>query len=252
MASPAKPASVRYSRHLGPFESLICICRYYNCNYAAKFILKCGYADAPPYEGQPRGFPSSRRARNESDTLALLFPSLSYTRVMTEFLLKSICILGRQPALGLAELESLYCARHIKPIHGAALLDIEAADINFKRVGGTLKVAKILAVLPFTDWSKLFAYLKENIHKHLKYLPEGQFRLGVSCYGIKVPLRTLNANLLEIKKIIRQTGRSVRIIPNKSAELNSAQVLHNKLTHRGGWELLLIRNGNQTILAQTL
>ena len=171
---------------------------------------------------------------------------------MTEFLLKSICILGRQPALGLAELESLYGARHIKPIHGAALLDIEAADINFKRVGGTLKVAKILAVLPFTDWSKLFAYLKENIPKQLKYLPEGQFRLGVSCYGIRVPLRTLSANLLEIKKIIRQTGRPVRIIPNKTAELNAAQVLHNKLTHRGGWELLLIRNEGQAILAQTL
>lgn len=183
---------------------------------------------------------------------------------MAEFLPKSVCILGRQPALGLAELESLYGAEHLRPISGApvkyssnftgqaALLDIEAADINFKRLGGTLKVAKILAILPFTDWPKLFDHLRQNIPKHLNDLPAGKFRLGVSSYGIKVPLKTLNANLLEIKKIIRQTGRPVRIVPNRTLELNTAQVLHNKLTHRGGWELLLIKNGKQTMLAQTL
>ncbi len=170
-----------------------------------------------------------------------------------------MCILGRQPALGLAELESLYGAKHLKPClpagrqsAGFALLDVPAGEINFKRLGGTLKVAKILTVLPYTDWHRLFDYLKHNIPKHLKYLPEGRFRLGVSIYAIEVPIRTLNANLLEIKNIIRQSGRPVRIIPNKTAELNTAQVLHNKLTHRGGWELLLIKNANQTILAQTM
>lgn len=171
---------------------------------------------------------------------------------MAGFEVKSVCILGRQPALGLAELESLYGANHIQPVNGAALLDIEASGINFKRLGGTLKVAKILANLPYTDWRRLYGYLKDNIPKHLKYLPDGQFRLGVSLYGVDAPLRTLNTNLLEIKKTIRQTGRPVRIIPNKTPELNSAQVLHNKLTHRGGWELLLIKNGRRAILAQTM
>lgn len=171
---------------------------------------------------------------------------------MAEFTAKSVCILGRQPALGIAELESLYGVERIKSIKGCALLDIEAADINFKRLGGTLKVAKILTTLPYTDWQKLFAYLKTNIPKHLQHLPAGQFRLGVSLYDINVPLKTLNSKLLELKKVVRQSGRPVRIIPNKQSELNSAQVLHNKLTHLGGWELLLIRNGRQTILAQTL
>ncbi|MGH7156764.1 MAG: TRM11 family SAM-dependent methyltransferase, partial [Candidatus Saccharimonadales bacterium] len=31
-----------------------------------------------------------------------------------------------------------------------------------------------------------------------------------------------------------------------------AQVLHNKLTHKGAWELILIPGGHQTVLAQTL
>jgi tRNA G10 N-methylase Trm11 len=40
-------------------------------------------------------------------------------------------------------------------------------------------------------------------------------------------------------------------VPNKTAVLNSAQVLHNTLTSLGAWELLLIKHGQQTLLAQT-
>jgi tRNA G10 N-methylase Trm11 len=58
--------------------------------------------------------------------------------------------------------------------------------------------------------------------------------------------------MLSIKKIIRRTGRSVRIVPNKTPALNSAQVLHNRLTSRGAWELLFISDAHQTVLAQTL
>ena len=62
---------------------------------------------------------------------------------MKEFSAKSLCILGRQPKLGLAELESLYGQEHVKPVPGAALLDIVVGDINFKKLGGMLKVAQL-------------------------------------------------------------------------------------------------------------
>jgi tRNA G10 N-methylase Trm11 len=42
------------------------------------------------------------------------------------------------------------------------------------------------------------------------------------------------------------------VIPNKTPELSTAQVLHNKLTTLGAWELLLVRQKNQVILAQTM
>jgi hypothetical protein len=61
---------------------------------------------------------------------------------------KTVCILGRQPQLGLAELERLYEAEHIQPIDGAALLDIPAEDINFTTLGGSVKIARILSVIP--------------------------------------------------------------------------------------------------------
>lgn len=160
--------------------------------------------------------------------------------------------MGRQPDLGLAELESLYGAMHIRPLIGAALLDIPAEDINFKRLGGTIKVARILSELGYSDWQRLSGYLVDKIPQQLVHLPKGKFTLGLSVYGLKVPLRNIQATMLDVKRIIRQTDRSVRIVPNKQATLNSAQVLHNKLTHKGAWELIFIKDGPKTILAQTL
>jgi tRNA G10 N-methylase Trm11 len=170
---------------------------------------------------------------------------------MSDFSAKSVCILGRQPALGLAELESLYGAEHIQPIEEAALLDIEAADINFKRLGGTLKVAKVLTVLNTITWSGIEKYLVDNIPSHLQHLPAGKFTLGLSVYNLPVATNDINKTALRIKKIVKSTGRPVRVVPNNERALNSAQVLHNQLTRRGAWELLLIKNQNQTILAQT-
>jgi tRNA G10 N-methylase Trm11 len=171
---------------------------------------------------------------------------------MSELAAKTVCILGRQPALGLAELERLYGAEHLRPIDGAALLDIPAEEVNFQKLGGTIKVARILTVLEETGWPGLAGYLTEKIPEHLKNLPDGKFTLGLSAYGIKVSPKEIGRTGLEIKKAIKQSGRPIRIVPNKTAVLNSAQVLHNKLTRRGAWELILVRDGKRTILAQTL
>jgi tRNA G10 N-methylase Trm11 len=44
----------------------------------------------------------------------------------------------------------------------------------------------------------------------------------------------------------------VRVIPNKASQLNAAQVLHNKLTQKLGWELVLVKDGDKTIVAQSI
>jgi tRNA G10 N-methylase Trm11 len=171
---------------------------------------------------------------------------------MSEFKYQTLCILGRLPALGLAELESLYGADHVRPLGGHALLDVPAEEINFQRLGGTIKVAKVLAHLSYTNWPKLAKYLVDKIPEHLQHVPEGKFTLGLSVYDLSVTVAEINRTALEIKKVIKQTGRPIRIVPNKELELNSAQVLHNQLTHRGAWELVLIKNGDETLLGQTL
>jgi tRNA G10 N-methylase Trm11 len=178
--------------------------------------------------------------------------SIDYTLRMSQFEPKTVCILGRQPAFGLAELERLYGPEHTQPLENAALLDVPAEDINFKKLGGTIKVARILTIFDDTKWPTLVNYLIEKIPEHLKYLPDGKFTLGLSCYGIKVSPNQIARAGLEIKKVIKQTGRPARVVPNKAAALNSAQVLHNKLTQRGAWELIFVKDGSRTILAQTL
>lgn len=166
--------------------------------------------------------------------------------------MKSLLILGRQPALGLAELESLFGAEAIIPVGTeAALLAIEAKDVPFARLGGSVKLARVLTELDTTQWKDVEQFLGEVIPEHLQYVPEGKFRLGLSAYGLKVRPQEINATGLRLKKVIKAAGRSVRIVPNKSAALNSAQVLHNQLTNPNGWELLAVRNDSKIILAQT-
>jgi tRNA G10 N-methylase Trm11 len=171
---------------------------------------------------------------------------------MSEFKPRSLCILGRQPAFGLAELESLYGATHLRPLNGAAILDIPTTDINFKRLGGSLKVAQVLTILPTTNWQEILQYLTDKIPEHMQYQPAGKFTLGLSVYDLSIDLNDQTKGLMAIKRVIKSTGKSVRVVPNKSPVLNSAQVLHNKLTTRGAWELLLVRDGRKTILAQTI
>ncbi len=167
-------------------------------------------------------------------------------------MVRSVLIHGRQPAIGRAELESLYGADAVSSVgEVASSLTILPEDVEFGRLGGSIKLAKILTILETTDWQKIEAYLAKTIPEHLRYVPEGKFKLGLSVYGLSVRPDIVSATGLRLKKLIKVSGRSVRIIPNKELELNSASVLHNQLTGPTGWELILIRDGNSTLLAQT-
>lgn len=161
-----------------------------------------------------------------------------------------IAILGRQPSLGLAELERLYGADKVRPLGvQAALVETDAVDGAL--LGGTIKLAKPLTPLPYTDWRKLSAYCVEQLPHHLGYLPEGKLKLGLSVYGLDVTPQQIFRTGLELKKVCRANKRSVRVIPPVNRALNSAQVLHNQMTDALGMELLFIKNVSETWLAQT-
>src|SRR6266550_1514276 len=118
-----------------------------------------------------------------------------------------ICILGRQPKLGLAELESRFGNDKVEPVgQGAALVSIEPDQFPHRQIGSVIKAAKFLNVLPTTDWQKLMQYCAEQLPAHLSSLPEGKLKLGLSAYGLKVNLKTLQRSGLELKKTIRGAG----------------------------------------------
>ena len=160
----------------------------------------------------------------------------------------TITILGRQPAIGLAELESLYGSDHVRPVgDSAAFIDY---PIDFARLGGSVKAGKVLTILETTNPQKVFDYCRRALPEHLGYIPEGKLKLGASLYGLSMPVPKINANVLSLKKVAREAGRSARAIPNTELALSSAQTYHNQLISALGLELIMIRDGNSTILAQ--
>lgn len=167
--------------------------------------------------------------------------------------MQTLIIHGRQPELGVAELESIFGAEAIRPVDNTAtLLDIEPAQINFFRLGGMVKFCKVLTSLDTTDWRKIEQFLVSVSPGHASSMEPGKLTIGLSAYGLKTGPKQLLATGLELKKAIRNTGRTVRLVPNKQNSLNAAQVLHNKLTQKLGWELVFVRDGNKTIVAQSI
>jgi tRNA (guanine10-N2)-dimethyltransferase len=163
-------------------------------------------------------------------------------------------ILGRQPELGLAELESLYGADKLRRIgQQAVIVDVDPCLLAFDRLGGSVKFCKMLTTLDTVHWRAIEKFLVDVSPGHSQGLPEGKMLLGLSIIGFDgIGLKQLEATGLTIKKAIRKTGRSVRLVPNKTAELNAAQVTHNNLTGPNGWELVLIKDGQKTIVVQTV
>lgn len=159
----------------------------------------------------------------------------------------TICILGRQPAIGLAELEALYGAEAVRPVgtHGA-LVD---AAIDFPRLGGTMKAGTVITTIQGDDAQKAFTWLQKNLTEHVEAV-EGKLKLGVSLYDLKMPVQKLNANMLSLKKILKSSGQSVRAIPNTEPELSSAQTYHNNLTDERGCEIMVQRDGDSMIIAR--
>jgi tRNA G10 N-methylase Trm11 len=169
-------------------------------------------------------------------------------------MIKSILILGRQPALGLAEVESLYGAGAITNVAPqVAGIDLPVSEIAFSHLGGSTRTAHVLAVVPTTDWKRIERELPLLVTELGLTLPDGKIQLGLSAFGLKISPARLNAVGLTLKKVLRsKLERSVRVTPNPELELNTAQVLHNHLTGPTGIELLLVATSDgKTVIART-
>lgn len=166
--------------------------------------------------------------------------------------MQSLLILGRQPALGLAELESRFGADALTPVGlQAALLDVPTSEVRFT-LGGSMKLAKVIATIPAAQWPKIVNHIEKELPRLVATMPEGKIKFGISAYEIDVDGAAVSRSALRLKKIVKSCGRSVRVIPNNEKALNSAQVLYNQLTSPLGIELVVVRHGHTAILAQTV
>src|SRR5580704_11450028 len=99
-------------------------------------------------------------------------------------MLKTIFLLGRQPNLGLAELESLSSTSGIQQFGPSAAVSDETIDASvIDRLGGTLKIGRVELTTDEKDWNKIEDLLIETFLDIVVDMPEGKINLGISCYG---------------------------------------------------------------------
>jgi len=167
----------------------------------------------------------------------------------------SVCVLGRQPHLGLAELESLYGSQAIELFgNQCAVLQLKPEQVDFSRIGGSTKLATILSKIDSTNPVVIEKELVKIVRSTSFDLPiSGKFHLGLSCIGNSLGPSKLNAWGLTLKKNVRSRHNgSVRTVPNNEPELSTAQVFHNHLTKENGAEILIISNQSTTLIARTV
>lgn len=162
----------------------------------------------------------------------------------------NICILGRQPEIGLAELEALYGADKVNSLtNETALVD---ATVEFSRLGGSLKQAELLATLENTKLSSATSKIKSLLPKLISAMPEGKVKLGLSLYGFTITPYAINGESLRLKKAIKVLSRSVRVVPNETTTLSSAQTYHNSLTSDLGLEFVIVKANDRIYLGRVV
>ena len=168
------------------------------------------------------------------------------------FKMENILILGRQKNIALAELASLYGSENFRLLNDVCVsTTLKTKDIDFRRLGGSIKMAEIIGQYQTTEWVEIEKILHKDIGQLLNLPVEGKMNLGISTYDLDVNINQLKNLTIQLKKSIKKFGQSIRLVPNQSLQLNSAQIIHNRLLTAKGIELLLIRNGQSLVIART-
>ena len=162
----------------------------------------------------------------------------------------TIAILGRQQGLGIAELESLLGSDGVMPFGKHACLFDKPDSLSFRRIGGSVRFASVIAESTATNWATIEKNLLSEFQAFVPAV-DGKLSFGISVFGVKTNKQKVAKTAINLKKKIRDSGQSVRMVPHNNLELNAATVLYNKLTHENGIELLIVSDGSKTIIAKT-
>ncbi len=162
-----------------------------------------------------------------------------------------IAILGRQPALGVAELEQLYGAESVRWFSDSSAI-VDSSRFDFNRLGGTQKAGRVVAELS-GNWQKVsMRIVREYVAAWASHT--GKITLGLSAYGFTVTPREVQKTGIILKSKLKEHGVSLRLVPNAEPALNTATSHHNKLGLSDNHvELLVVRAGNgKVIIAESV
>ncbi|MDR2337003.1 MAG: hypothetical protein LBE03_02780 [Candidatus Nomurabacteria bacterium] len=150
-----------------------------------------------------------------------------------------IAILGRQPKLGLAELEAVYGDRVFVLTESVVKITTKP---DLARLGGSKKIGQIIGVSTKKDILELCA-------KHIQFL-HGKITVGFSAFNSRLTPFELQSFGIQLKKTAKKSGQSVRVIPNRAVELSTATSFHNRLgSTPNKIEFLLVEKDQKIIIA---
>ncbi len=151
----------------------------------------------------------------------------------------------------MAELERLYGADAVQWFgDSTALIDSPAFD--FERLGGTQKAGRVSLELNVRSWNDVSRAIVDAYYEKWNSL-DHKVTLGISVYGWNVQPRDVQKAGIILKKKLRETNVSLRLIPNDQAKLSTATSHHNKLgLSPSKVELIVVRHGNRVIVAESI
>lgn len=163
----------------------------------------------------------------------------------------NIAILGRQPKLGIAELESQFGSAVSRLSVISALIEVDQ-PLDITKFGGSLKMGKVTHAFEHSDWKRIGKYISNHYAQAWKNV-DHKITLGISVYGVSVSGKEIQRTGLTIKKNLKTSGVSIRLVPNNDVTLSTATSHHNKLgLSPNKVELIVIRaSDGRTVLAES-
>lgn len=166
--------------------------------------------------------------------------------------MKYAFVLGRQPKLSLAELESVYGANSLASFgKDIALVDLDT-EPSITRLGGSQKIALVLKQASVKNFEEAWPIIEKIFTEKVKNV-DAKCNVGISVYGVKVSAKILQNKMIEFKHNFRKSYKTnIRIVGSGKSQLSSAQVLHNNLDQSPNLEIIAAFNRNQLVLCQTV
>lgn len=161
-----------------------------------------------------------------------------------------IALLGRLPALSIAEIERAFGNASWFSASCAEFTSSSTPDIQ--RLGGSQKLGKIILRIPSKDTSKVSSHIIDHYTRAWAGSTQ-KITLGISAYDSSLRPQDLQRIALTLKTSMKKSGVSMRVLPNQEKALSTATSHHNKLglsPHKV--ELLIVQNAHTTIVAESL
>lgn len=159
-----------------------------------------------------------------------------------------VAILGRQPDLSLAELECLYGSDALERFSGNTCRFQTQHTPNVQQLGGSLKLGEEIFHLRNATWQDVNTKIIRSLTRRFVNA-SSKITLGISVYDWDIAARDVQRLGLSLKKQLKSSDVSLRLVPNAEPALGTATSHHNKLgLSPTKIELLIMRGSDGSVL----